>query len=71
MYKNIILTIPNDAFDVFSSAFIVVFCFSVSGHCAVKDPHRQDQSTMWCALAWLVLERPACSHASVVRAATV
>lgn len=48
-----------------------MFCVSVSGRCAVKDPHHQDQSMMWCALVWQVLERPACSHGSVVRAVTV
>lgn len=44
--------------------------FSVFGHCAVKDLRHQDLSMMWCASAWQVLEKPACFHASVVKAAT-
>lgn len=64
--------IPPGVFCLFFPMHLLfcLFCFSVSGHCAVKDPRRQDQSMMWCALAWQVLERPACSHGSVVRAAT-
>lgn len=51
---RIFITTPSvpGAFRLFSNAFIcfVFFCFSVSGHCAVKDPRLQDQSMMSCAL---------------------